>query len=175
MPETRLASPWIDEDRPAPRVVRERIDNPRAQCIEHRLSGMQPDARLPRSWPSDAKPIPNRGRIAFQRRKESIQRARSARFQRKRPVQITLDADSKLVRGGFDEQAHVRREQMQVPFPVQLLAHTGKPGRDLAGRSVHLHLSFHDATYRGLGDRALNSLQNPLFTFVGERVDHELA
>ena len=89
---------------------------------------MQPDARLPRSWPSDAKPIPNRGRIAFQRRKESIQGARSHRFQREHPVQIALDADSKLVRGGFDEQAHIGREQMQVPFPVQLLAHAGKPG-----------------------------------------------
>ena len=28
MPETRLVSPWIDEDGSAPRVVRERIDDP---------------------------------------------------------------------------------------------------------------------------------------------------
>ena len=85
MPESGLTRSRIDEDGPAPGIVRERVDHPGAERVEHRLAGVQPDARLPRVGTTNSEPLPHRGRIAPQRRQERIEGARVAGLRENTP------------------------------------------------------------------------------------------
>lgn len=132
MEEVRRAGVWVDEERAAPGLILVPRQQRRAEPVEHRLAGVEPDHIRPIRRPVDREAAVRAGRVVLHGGEHGIQAASAFLGETKDAIRIAVDAQIDQQRRGGDEPADEAGQPPPVLFPIDGRLQRGQAALDVA-------------------------------------------